>query len=359
MRIRLFLSCVLFFFTITGALSPQLVKFNYNDRVGFLDENLNVVVKPVLLNAYYCKNPAYIVTKSGANSFQIRSRTGEVLHNINTSFVIDINGDLFAYYKDSGMELFDVKTMSVVTNACISYGRTDEYLVPVIDNGKVPRATYYSIKDSKIVNRDRYRKTYGYYEGYSVVQLANWKYSILDREGNRISDIEYSSLGQRFSGGLLQAELVNGETGYIDYSGNMVIKTKIISDEYLEATGFTKSRALVKTDDSPNIWRIVDRNGKYIGDRIFIDTAEEFSNGISLVSTYNSKHDVIAWGYLKDDGSFLIPSILSYAEPFVNDYAQIKYKGRDALVNREGQLYWIDDLLNGTKKKYDVRDIID
>ena len=56
------------------------------------------------------------------------------------------------------------------------------------------------------------------------------------------------------------------------------------------------------------------------------------------------------FGYLNIKGKQEINFIFDSASDFYNGYAQVVYQGKDAVIDKKGNLYYSEDIINSNKK---------
>ena len=110
------------------------------------------------------------------------------------------------------------------------------------------------------------------------------------------------------------------------------------SEDNVIATNFYKKRAIVNTVN--NKICLIDNNGQILKEGMkfywFFDFCEDYS-----VVIYDDK----SYNFMSLDGQFLSKENFDYAENFINGYACVIFKGQDALIDTNGNLYLMKDLV--------------
>lgn len=202
-------------------------------------------------------------------------------------------------------------------------------------------------------------------------------YSLYDKKGNRISDIEFFSGGYRYEQGLLCVKSRSEKYGYIDKSGSYVIdakfddandfsedlaaiayesstssnnnydnekdskKTKtyrygyinkngetVISDVYEDAKSFSEGLAAVKKDGK---WGYINKKGEIVITPEY-DTARSFKDGFAVVGN-NSKDDSKIYGVIDKNGKQTIGI----------DYDDINYGNEMFMCEKDGECRFLDE----------------
>ena len=61
------------------------------------------------------------------------------------------------------------------------------------------------------------------------------------------------------------------------------------------------------------------------------------------------------YGYMNKKLKVVIPCVFDYAENFVENYAIVKYQGKDGLIDTKGNFYASEDLMVGVKRSIKVK----
>jgi hypothetical protein len=169
---------------------------------------------------------------------------------------------------------------------------------------------------------------------------------IIDLAGNIVGNLSFRRLGQTYSEGLLPAQTSDGITGYVDLSGKFSFVIPFEASDYIRATDFRGGHALIKTQDNPPAWNVINNKGTIVSGSIEASDVWEFSDGFSLVFGYKGRTGS-RYGYVDTRGTFFVRSVLDSADDFKNGYARIRYQGRDGLLNVQGQVCWSDEIIAG------------
>jgi WG containing repeat len=154
------------------------------------------------------------------------------------------------------------------------------------------------------------------------------KASVIDdtRKSGFINHEERVVLPHRFEGlGRFHQGLCNINGGYIDSSGNWVIKEK-----FLVASNFSEGRAFASTDGEA--FGFIDYAGSFVIHPSF-QRCLTFSEGLAAVCRDD------CWGYIDRSGEFVIPGVLggSRATGFRDGLAGVQIDGLWGFIDPQGR----------------------
>ena len=178
-----------------------------------------------------------------------------------------------------------------------------------------------SLYFSEGMNPVRFRKPYGYF--------------FLDKFGNKLIDkiFEYAS---DFYNGFAKVVLSwQGEAGFINKKGELVI------DTLYSLLGRFESGYTTALREDLKIWGILDTTGKFVPLRTNIIPDGNFSNGLIMVlDTTNSKGDLrkSKWGYLNTKGEVVIPPKYFRASDFSEGFAAVLTEKGWGYIDTTGKL---------------------
>ncbi len=146
---------------------------------------------------------------------------------------------------------------------------------------------------------------------------------VIDQKGKPVIDLQaYNWSSQQFSDGLLQVS-VDGKSGFITTSGNVVI-----SPQFESASDFSEIFSAVYVNGK---YGYIDPSGTMRIPPQF-DQAGQFKNGIAWVSL-NQKY-----GYINPLGQVIIPIEYELASDFSEGLAQVQIEGKFGFINPEGKI---------------------
>lgn len=196
---------------------------------------------------------------------------------------------------------------------------------------------------------ERYLEEHGYRDNLELVWESKKKdflYSIVDSKGNiLLSDIEQSH--SFYTNGMLAIIMIDGKSGFVNTQGKIVIET----DFYINKAdlgprkypsipyAFSEGYALVKTKDQKWIQFNIKGNKKILPDNIEpVDLY--YKNGLVLIRDKETKK----LGYMNPKFKIVIPCKFDEADSFVGKYAVVKVEGKDAIIDKKGNIYFSEDL---------------
>ncbi len=167
-------------------------------------------------------------------------------------------------------------------------------------------------------------------EGLAWVWSGSGENGYIDRTGQQVIKSRDYAEGRPFSEGLSAVQIkanddantAHGKWGFIDRNGNIVIKP-----QYEGAGDFVQGRAAVEVIGK---WRYIDKSGATIGDEY--DGAKPFSEGFAAVCNEGK------WGFVSTDGKVAIPLVYEAAGHFSEGRAAIKSGGKFGFIDKKGNV---------------------
>lgn len=162
--------------------------------------------------------------------------------------------------------------------------------------------------NSIALNNSEFDNIVTFDNGSFFITEKNKKYGILNKEGKELSPNIFENDFISFNEGLASVKQ-NGQWGFIDSSGNLIIKPT-----YESVTNFHEGLAPVKRNGK---WGFINNREENIIPFKF-DFVYGFNDGISLVRL-NDKY-----GFINKNGNFTINPIYDYAEEFENGIQKLQ-----------------------------------
>lgn len=125
-----------------------------------------------------------------------------------------------------------------------------------------------------------------------------------------------------FSGTILFPIEIGKKYGYINYSGDLIIKPR-----FDRAYEFSEGLASVKINDE---CAYINEKGRIVS-RIDADFADSYSEGLAFFL----KNQL--YGYIDLKGNIVIPAKFQYADPFSGSFACVSLDGKDFYINHDGE----------------------
>ncbi len=208
-----------------------------------------------------------------------------------------------------------------------------------------------NVKTEQITNfkgNENYLEEYGYRDNLELV----WKkdtvgalYSIVNSKGSVIlTDIKQAYFC--YTNGMIALVLKNGTSGFVNREGKMVIETSF----YIEPSDngprkypiiryfFNENYALVKNNEQKWVQYDIEGNVKPFPGNIEPATYC-YINGLVPVLDKQTKK----YGYMNPELQIVIPCEFDSAEAFVGKYAIVVKDGKDAVIDKEGKVYYCDE----------------
>lgn len=227
-----------------------------------------------------------------------------------------------------------------------------EYLVYYFDEIK-------NIHISKILNIETWKLSeYKKYENFVrepffwgenlavVIKGSSYpSFSVIDRNENTvISNLKQA--GFCFTEGLLPVILKNGQSGYINKKGKMVISVPLYEDirmggpKISPILNYYFSNGVAVFQKEKDKWCLIDRkaNIKELPENYILKT-RLYSKGLTVIEDTNSKY-----GYLNKNAKIAIPCIFDSASNFIGEYAAVAFQGKDAIIDTKGNIFYSEDL---------------
>jgi hypothetical protein len=337
----------------TPLFSQTPVVFKYNSMYGYADNEMKMIVSPLYDRATDFNSSGYTAVRTHTTGRNIWS-------------VIDSSGNTILTRHAGSMQIYLGHYISYDTDYyCIENLKTGEIIIDGMNS--LPTAVsdnlFLILKTSdgdwQFINRDgkrafdnweieRYSNAFN--EGRaSIIAIINDypEKIIIDTNGNRVGNLSFSVLGDYYSEGLLPAKTKDGVTGYLDRDGEFAFKIPLfVYKEYntLFATDFVDGFAVIKTAENPNKWRIINNKGSYVSEELNYTGTGTFSEGLCDIWKNGDA------GFMDTTGKVVIPIIFDTATPFKYGYSRIVYNGKDGLLNKNGEVFWSEDIVNGDAK---------
>ncbi len=195
---------------------------------------------------------------------------------------------------------------------------------------------------------NKYTNVYGYRDNVGLIvgnNVGSFSYSIADINGNvLLTDIvEAHSV---YTNGMIAVIMRDGKSGFVNQKGEMVIE----ADFYIEPSDigpraypiirylFNENYAFVKNNEQKWVQYDIEGNVKPFPGNIEPATYC-YINGLVPVLDKQTKK----YGYMNPDFDLVIPCEFSYADPFDGKYAIVVHNGKDAVIDREGKVYYCDE----------------
>lgn len=330
-----------------------LILFSYNNKFGYVDKNLDIVLNPVYEKAEHFSKRGFSIVRFDDTNSAIIDLQGEKVFERTVKNIYFIADDIYSFLDTNGSyTIYRLSNGNVIASGLRTRGYTgsDPYILIGFSDDQSSYGYINFYGELLSLNFELRKYSYPFYEGIAVITKGNWEYSLIDLKGNEISSLRFYRLGQKYSEGLIPAQTEDMTTGYINRVGLFEFKIPFIVGEQPAATDFNEGFALIKIEQNPDTWVVINRKGKIVSHKLEVDVAYGFIEGLSIVSKFNDSKNKNLFGYVNTSGDFLIPPVLERCDNFKDGYARIVYNGREGLLDEKGRVFWSDLLINGRKK---------
>ncbi len=264
---------------------------------------------------------------------------------------ITINSNSIVCSKDRTDEIYNPKFKLLFSGTWVnlSYYNDDEILIKESMSAKQILLNVDTGDLTEFKRNENYLEEYGYRDNLELVVKKNTKgfsYSIVNQEGETVlTDIDQAH--SCYTNGMLAVIMRDGKSGFVNKKGEMVID----ADFYIEPSDvgprkypiirylFNENYALVKNNEQK--WVQYNIKGKLKELPNNIEPVEYcYENG--LVPIINTETKMC--GYMNPKFKIIIPFKFEKAEGFVGKYAVVKYNGKDAVIDKKGNIFYSEDL---------------
>jgi hypothetical protein len=222
----------------------------------------------------------------------------------------------------------------------------------------------YINRNNDIMIPSTYSYAKPFYNGIAIV-LIDSKRIFIDNKGVTITSNNYEAMGN-FNDERAMVENENGEIGFIDPHGNLVVNffnagpglvpmytkglialaqgggfgfydiygNQVIDSKFRSASYFSGGLAAVSIDFLH--YGYINTSCKWIVKPTYLN-ASAFSDGLAAVSNQS-----YSYGYINSKGNLKIDHQFSEAGPFIDGLALVRYKdGRRSYINKKGEDIYI------------------
>lgn len=352
--------CYFLLFIQSFVFANDLHSFKINGKYGYINQNLNVVIAPqydgaeefqgdyaIVINKskidpdlkYYSvidKNNNYVDVNLTQQSKLVRYSQNIFFDNFNSK-----------YYDIS--KRIEVKDLSKYSQPYKKNPKNSFYFARIIYDSDNFTTEYIDEKMNVITFSKDWLKSYAMVDDMAFVIKKDWKQVVINQKGEEIISYVFDS-GTNASEGLL-AVITNKESGYINNKGEFVFHCKFEpnSHEFFPPGidyPFSEGVAAVQTKNG--YYTIYDNKGNILMPESSYTEVQPSSEGVLLYK----KADNNKYGFINKQGKNIFTEEFDYAESFYNHFATIVYKNEDAIIDKEGNVYLVKDLINGNKNVY-------
>jgi hypothetical protein len=319
------------------------IPFKLGNLYGFVDESLFIVIPPQFDRIEPFFDRQFTAVRWNYRRSGVIDLKGSTVFETSSSQLRHIYNDLYAFDTNNGKGIYDLKKNRLLVEGLNHIYSSDNGIMAVSFVSPV-RSTYINEEGEDLFPDKNYRRTFPFSEGIAIVINRDWYSYLINEEGKFITTKKFSRTGQQFSDGLLFVVDEDGYTGFIDTTGQFVFNIDItINDENPALSPFNNGVAAVRINDQQSIWILINKKGEQISKELFVSYIDQFQEGFARFTV--SSDGNLRWGFIDQNGNRLNDNLYEYAESFVNNYAIIIHQGRDALLRKDGEIIYIEDIL--------------
>jgi hypothetical protein len=179
------------------------------------------------------------------------------------------------------------------------------------------------------INKE-FSRLYFFQNGYAYYELPNGNSGFINKSGKMILSSSSYKISGSYSDGLVAAQNKSTKKfGYLDINGNVKIPFR-----YSHAEEFSNDRAVV----SLGMGRlgVINKSGQYVVQPKYCNI-ESFKYWVAVFWKCDNNGDV-KYGLLNANGAVLAQAKYDYISSFYKGTALVSISGREGLINKNGQL---------------------
>lgn len=344
-KILVFMCLVLCYISI---FAENLHLFKYNNKYGYINDKKEVVIKPQYDFAEKFYNDYAIVgciNEKGQHFYSLINKKNENVDSKlnNTSTFYDLGNGWFYSNFDRFLYNVNTKIMADIGFSKVRgiYYPTEDYYIS-IDN------KFMSLNGEMIhLKNDNYIHTYPMVEGLAFAKDNDWNQVLIDIEGNVVVKDVFDCASE-FSEGFMSISTKN-DSGYINNKGEYIIHCSFepnFHEFWPPGINYPFKEGVAVPQVDYKVYKMYDNKGKEIMSETKLNYCSYCNDGLILCQ----KEENGEFGYLNKKGKQEINFIFDSASDFYNGYAQVVYQGKDAVIDKKGNLYYSEDIINGNKK---------
>lgn len=335
---------------VSNLFGHNYVPFKWNGKYGLLDSKLKLVQKAehpgyqdseqmIVLSGYEWDAVNLIIFAEN-KKYTFSSEYNAI--PCTKSYVILDN-----YPGVRGKVLYDLKKDKVLLNESRMNPSGQVLFSATGDEGSY----YVDVNGKRLFGNKDWIRAYGFYNDRAVVEVKNFDapFQFINKSGEYVKKTSFDFLQNKFSDGLIAGINENGEKGYFDIEGKLVIPLNLYyTDGTVSASSFVNGIAFVSTKKNSNLWYCIDSEGNILSKEIYSSYIPEVSENQLTCICYEKKGKR-KFAYIRSDGSKLVDLDFDVLKPFSNGYAIFQYGNYEGLVSTDGKMYLSMDLVKGKK----------
>ena len=331
--------------------SKDLYRIRYNNKFGYIDKNLTIVINPQYDYAEnFIENYAIIANTKENNTFYSVINKNNKLPDeklSNCARLFRVSKSIF--YNSFDGYFYDItqhKNISLSKNSLPYFNNFSQDFLYPRNNFDSDSIEYIDINQNIKLSSNEWRKAFPMTDNIAFVIKKDWSQVIINNNGEEIIKNIYDC-GINPSEGLLPVQ-TNAESGYINNKGDFIILCSFEPNLHVfspPGLNYPFSEGVAAVQTRKGIFKIFDLQGNTIMDEKSLLDMKPCSNGLILYQTLDNK-----FGYFNKEGKSVFNTEFEYAESFNKEFALVNYKGKDAILDKKGNIFLSEDLVLGKKK---------
>lgn len=350
---KIFILVFLFIINVFCFAKSRYSIFVYEGKVGLLNENLDIVLNPefdfielyedyLLARKLYGSTFVYdyelkvIYEMKSRCDFNALSKDFCVFSTSKNDFILDVNTGKIETTK----LLFAPQRLAIKENETKYIAGQWKY--------------YSSDLKTEYFTDKAYWAVYPFNNDRGIVMYDAMAFAIVDSDLNFIRT-DISDCAEMYSENLIAIKTADGKSGFADTTGQFVFYCDFYKDESdyapkaMATLNYYFRDGFVCVQGKSKKWFIFDIEGNSI----------EIGNGLNMENTLSSEGFFLVsrnndgkkqFGFINQKGDEIIPCRFDSASNYCNDFARVIINGKKGVIDKNGNLYYSEDLIKGIKK---------
>ncbi|QBD87272.1 DUF3298 domain-containing protein [Clostridium tetani] len=241
-------------------LYPASIKTAKGVLWGYINNRGELIIKPQYGQAFDFQNNGLAIVELN-NLYGIINQSGKYVVEPKYESISEFSEGRATVIDSRGFKVIDEKGREVTSKA-YDYIGTYKDGRAVFGNSGDNGAYFYGYLDrqGREIIPARYQSAGDFKDEKAIVKVKENEFRLIDRNGQTLNTYKYNLVGNLSEGLLAFQEKPDSKFGYIDESGNIVIKPN-----FTQARAFDEGRAIVNTSkDYGNKYGLIDTKGKFV-----------------------------------------------------------------------------------------------
>jgi hypothetical protein len=329
---------------------------NENDKIGFLDEQGNISIKPQFEDATRFHEGLAAVKTDGKWGYI--DRTGKIvvpakfliasLFYEGRAFVVDVrqsgaNGYLRGSFIDKHGNWVTGKKFKSSSRFSENYAIVNYEENGIQKSGILDQSGNLAPLNNLYIDRSEYfqdglapaleiHSSSTKYNASSGLLNQSEKFGFVNGQGRFIIQPQFDT-ARKFSGCVALVK-ENDKWGAIDVTGNFLIYPQFDNEPHYLGHGIFAVAKESKFTQKDQRYRLMDLEGASVGKEEFIDISE-YHDGLAIFKDLHGKQ-----GFIDVQGNIIVNASFDEATFFFNGLAFVKANGEQGYITRSGQYVW-------------------